>query len=100
MADGTPFDLTKTYKVGVNSYRASGGGSHLIDGAGIDPEVLQNMELVETSTVKDLRLYMMQWFENTTGPVTVEKLDNWKVIPENYLEKGREKDYPLLYPQN
>lgn len=99
MADGTPFDLTKTYKVGINSYRASGGGSHLIDGAGIDPEVLQNMELVQTSTVKDLRLYMMQWFENTTGPVTVEKLNNWKVIPENYVEKGREKDYPLLYPK-
>ena len=24
--------------------------------------------------------------------------NNWKVIPEDYLKAGRERDYKLLYP--
>ena len=35
MADGRKFDKRKTYKVALNSYRASGGGGHLEFGAGI-----------------------------------------------------------------
>ena len=32
MADGAPFDLAKTYSVAINSYRAQGGGGHLVTG--------------------------------------------------------------------
>ncbi|MBN2875535.1 MAG: bifunctional metallophosphatase/5'-nucleotidase, partial [Spirochaetales bacterium] len=35
MADGTPFDLAKTYSVAINSYRGSGGGGHLTKGVGL-----------------------------------------------------------------
>lgn len=98
MSDGSAFDLNKEYKVAINSYRGSGGGGHLTQGAGIDLKTLQNMDLVIKSTDKDLRFYMIKWFEEQTNSITVEKLNNWKVIPEDYLKAGREKDYKLLYP--
>ena len=98
ISDGSPFDLNKEYKVAINSRRGSGGGRLLTDGAKIDLKTLQNMDLVIKSTDKDLRFYMIKWFENQASSVTVEKLNNWKVIPEDYLKAGRERDYKLLYP--
>ena len=98
MSDGSNFDLNKEYKIAINSYRGSGGGGHLTQGAKIDLKTLQNMDLVIKSTDKDLRFYMMKWFEEQTNSITVEKLNNWKVIPEDYLKEGRERDYKLLYP--
>ena len=98
MSDGSDFDLNKEYKVAINSRRGSGGGRLLTDGAKIDLKTLQNMDLVIKSTDKDLRFYMIKWFENQASGVTVEKLNNWKVIPEDYLKAGRERDYKLLYP--
>lgn len=98
MSDGSNFDLNKEYKIAINSYRGSGGGGHLTQGAKIDLKTLQNMDLVIKSTDKDLRFYMMKWFEKQTNSITVEKLNNWKVIPEDYLKAGRERDYKLLYP--
>ena len=98
MSDGSNFDLNKEYKIAINSYRGSGGGGHLTQGAKIDLKTLQNMDLVIKSTDKDLRFYMMKWFEEQTNSITVEKLNNWKVIPEDYLKAGRERDYKLLYP--
>lgn len=97
MSDGSNFDLNKEYKIAINSYRGSGGGGHLTQGAKIDLKTLQNMDLVIKSTDKDLRFYMMKWFEEQTNSITVEKLNNWKVIPEDYLKAGRERDYKLLY---
>lgn len=99
-SDGRPFELDKEYKVIINSYRGSGGGGHLIQGAGIDLETLQNMDLVLKSTDKDFRYYIINWFEDQNRAVTVEKLNNWKVIPDDYLEAGKKKDYKLLYPDN
>ena len=97
--DGRNFELDKEYKVGINSYRGSGGGCHLIKGAGIDLKTLQNMKLVLKSTDKDLRYYIIRWFEEQNSAVTVEKLNNWKVVPEDYLHAGMKKDYPLIYPE-
>ena len=100
LSDGRPFELDKEYKIAINSYRGSGGGGHLTQGAGIDLKTLQNMYLVIKSTDKDLRYYMINWFEEQNGPITVEKLNNWKVVPEDYLQSGMKKDYKLLYPNN
>ncbi|PCG19458.1 bifunctional UDP-sugar hydrolase/5'-nucleotidase [Brachyspira sp. G79] len=100
LSDGREFELDKEYKVAVNSYRGSGGGGHLTQGAAIDLKTLQDMDLVLKSTDKDLRYYIINWFENQNGAITVEKLNNWKVIPNDYLQAGIKKDYKLLYPNN
>ena len=94
MADGKPFDLNKKYKVAINSYRGNGGGGLLTKGAGIPHEQLADR--VITSTQKDLRYYLMKWIQKHRH-ITPEAFNNWKVIPEKWWEKGKEKDYKLLY---
>lgn len=97
MSNGSPFDLNKTYKVAVNSYRGNGGGYHLTQGAHIPKDQLEKR--IVHSTDKDLRYYMMKWIEKKKT-VTPKAMGNWKVIPETWWEKGKEKDYKLLYKTN
>jgi len=97
MADGSPFDLNKKYKVAVNSYRGNGGGNHLTAGSKIRAELLKDR--IINSTEKDLRFYLMKWIEEK-GTITPKKNDNWKVLPENWFKKGKEKDFPLLFGTN
>ena len=97
MADGSPFDMAKTYTVAINSYRAAGGGNHLTRGVGLDLKQLQRLELVTSSTTKDLRFYMLKWFEKQQGVIKPMRDDNWKVVPEDWAAAGRVKDYPLIY---
>ena len=97
MSDGKPFDLSKKYKVAINSYRGNGGGGLLTKGAGIPHEKLADR--VITSTQKDLRYYLMKWIQKHRH-INPESLNNWKVIPEKWWEKGREKDFKLLYNEN
>ena len=57
MADGSPFDLNKTYKVALNSYRGNGGGELLTKGGGIPKEELKSR--IISSTDKALSDYVM-----------------------------------------
>ncbi len=97
MSDGKPFDLNKKYKVAVNSYRGNGGGGHLTMGAGIPQNKLADR--VITSTEKDLRFYLMKWIEKQKH-ITPKAFGNWKVIPTDWWEKGKEKDFKILYGEN
>ena len=58
MADGTPFDPAKTYSVAINSYRAQGGGGHLVAGAKMNDADVKAMKYVTSATIKDLRYYI------------------------------------------
>lgn len=94
MSNGDEFKLDKKYKAAINSYRGNGGGGHLTTGAKIPKDELAKR--IITSTEKDLRFYMMKWIE-AKKVVTPQKLNNWKVIPESWWEKGKEKDYQLIF---
>lgn len=93
-SDGRPFEINKKYKVAVNSYRGNGGGRHLTEGAKIPFDELSKR--VINSTEKDLRFFVMRWIENQKT-VTPKLLNNWKVIPENFWQAGKQKDYKLLF---
>ncbi len=94
LTNGSSFDLNKEYKVAVNSYRGNGGGGHLTRGAGIPQTELFSRVL--DSTEKDLRYYMMKWIENQ-NVVSPQLLNNWKVVPEKWWQKGKEKDFKILF---
>lgn len=94
LSTGKSFEPNKKYKVAINSYRGNGGGGHLTKGAGIPKDKLAGR--VITSTEKDLRYYLMKWIEKQRR-VTPKTLGNWKVIPAAWWEKGKTKDYKLLY---
>ena len=94
MADGTPFDLDKHYKVAVNSYRGNGGGEHLTKGAGIAHDDL--IKRVIVSTDKDLRYYLMEYIEQHPD-VNPQLLNQWKLVPEEWTKSAIERDYKLLF---
>ena len=94
LADGTPFDLNQKYTVAVNSYRGNGGGGHLVEGSKIRQELLQDR--IVSSTEKDLRFHMMEWMKEK-GQITPTVNNNWKVIPEDWVEVAKPKSYVLLF---
>ena len=94
LADGTPFDENKTYKVAVNSYRGNGGGELLTKGAGISQDELKDRILF--STDKDLRYYLMRYIERRKV-IAPESLEQWKFIPENWTKPAAARDYKRLF---
>ena len=99
MADGRVFNPNTTYTVAINSYRGSGGGGHLTKGAGLNSEVVRTMKLVNGATTKDLRYFLLKWFEAQKGTVTVAPIGNWELMPAALAAIGIANDYPLLYPK-
>jgi 2',3'-cyclic-nucleotide 2'-phosphodiesterase/3'-nucleotidase len=94
LSTGAPFVMSKTYTVAVNSHRGNGGGGHLNNGAGISKKELQKRLL--SSTDRDLRYYILKYYEEkkTIKPLA---LQNWKIIPEDWVKKAGERDYRLLF---
>lgn len=91
--EGNSFDLNKEYKVGINSYRAGGGGGHMIAATGLTKEKLPDARVI-TKTETGLRDYLLQWIKDK-GDVAPRVFGNWKVIPEDWAIKGEEKSRNL-----
>lgn len=94
LANGEPFDLNKTYRVALNSYRGNGGGELLTKGAGIPQDQLKDR--IVNATEKDLRYYMIQYIKDkkTLSP---QPLNQWEMIPEAWTQKAAERDAKLLF---
>lgn len=93
-SNGNHFFQDSTYSVALNSYRGNGGGGHLTLGAGIEQEELPKR--IIKSSEHDLRFIIMEYIK-TNEIVSPKKGTNWRIIPENYYEKGKLKDYRLLF---
>ena len=94
VGNGEPFEPESIYRVAVNSYRGSGGGGHLTKGAGINPDELSARIL--SSSEMDLRYLIMEQIKKMKS-VKPSVNNNWKIIPENFYEKGKETDYKILF---
>lgn len=97
MADGTPFRMDKMYKVAVNSYRGNGGGDLLTKGAGIPKQDLAKR--IVFATEKDLRYYLMKRIEEVKI-LDPRPLNQWKFIPEEWVEPAAKRDYRLLFGED
>lgn len=76
MANGTPFDMEKTYNVVMNSYRSMGGGNHLINGVGWAQEDIKNHVVWQSD--RDLRSLFIDWAAKK-GTLDSEPLNCWKI---------------------
>jgi 2',3'-cyclic-nucleotide 2'-phosphodiesterase/3'-nucleotidase len=94
LSGGEEFSPDEIYTVAVNSYRGNGGGEHLIHGSDIPKEELSGR--IVSSTDKDLRFHLMNWMKEKKV-ITPGKIGNWKIIPENWWIRGRQKDYELIF---
>ena len=74
MADGSVFDENKMYTVVMNSYRANGGGNHLLDGVGLSKEELKK-RTVQCSD-EDFRRILTRWLQSQ-GHFKPKSLNNW-----------------------
>ncbi len=90
---GVSFDMDKEYKVGINSYRAGGGGGHMMAATGLSKDDLPDARVI-TKTETGLRDYLLQWIKDK-GSVTPRAFNNWKVIPEDWAAKGELKSRTL-----
>jgi 2',3'-cyclic-nucleotide 2'-phosphodiesterase / 3'-nucleotidase len=97
LSDGRPFEPDKIYKVAVNSYRGNGGGGHFYEGVGFSEKELRSR--LVSSTDKDLRYYILKSVEKMKN-LYLKPLDNWKVIPEDWVSSARHADYVLLFGNN
>ena len=93
MANGSDFDLNATYKVALTSYRASGGGYLLEQGAGIGKEEISGRLVALYADIREILYDQMQ----ADGILEAEKLNHWKFVPENVTAKLADKDYELLF---
>lgn len=91
--DGSAFDLYKKYKVAMNSYRGSGGGGHLEKGAKI-PQSDIAKRLIHSSKV-DIRDLLIEYLQKNQN-VTYEHINNWEIIPANFVNKAKTKDIKYL----
>ncbi len=94
-SDGRAFDMNATYLVAINSYRGNGGGGHLTKGVGLSKDEIKAR--LKSSTIKDLRYYLMKWIEEQ-GTVTPKALGNWSIVPADWVKGAVQRDYKLLYP--
>ncbi len=93
-SNGKPFELNKTYRVAVNSYRGNGGGGHFTEGAGINKDDLATRLI--SSTDRDLRYYIMKSLESKEV-IRPQALNNWRIIPEEWVKTAKTREYKLLF---
>lgn len=79
MADGSVFDENKIFTVVMNSYRANGGGNHLLNGVGLNKEELKK-RIIHCSD-EDFRRILTRWLQ-TKGHYTPQSLDSWYFTPQ------------------
>lgn len=107
LADGTEFSLEGEYNVAMTSYRASGGGDTMGEGAGIDTD---NIDAIVVKRYPEIREVLYEYFKNhkdASGnivPVTSEELGNpgvvgeWHFVPEEIAGPALARDFERLFP--
>ena len=93
MSNGDKFNDEKIYKVALSSYRASGGGDLLVQGAGIPKEQLESRVVERLSDMREI----IYGYLDRNGVIEAVSLDNWKIIPEPWSMKAKLNDYNLLF---
>ncbi len=99
LADGTPFEATAEYPVAMTSYRASGGGGIMEEGAGIDTSKIDERVVEYYPEIRNILYDYLK--EN--GTIDPEKINDsavigrWSFIPESLAEKALDRDMDLLF---
>ena len=102
MADGTSFDLDRSYKVALSSYRANGGGDLLTEGAGIPKEELSEIVIEK---YPDIRSLVFDYYKNlqqskasNNEGASIKGIEaTWKFVPEKFAAPALERDRKLLF---
>lgn len=98
MADGGTFCADSTYTVAMTSYRASGGGGLMSEGAGISPDESDSRIIAR---YPEMRVLLYEYLQKN-GSITESSISNpavighWEFVPESAAEAVR-KDMSLMF---
>ncbi len=99
LADGRPFQMNGWYNVAMTSYRASGGGGLLPQGAGISDVDAEGRVVARYPEIRE----MVYEFFRTHGAVTPETVGDtkvigtWKFVPEKKVAPLMKADMGLVF---
>lgn len=99
LADGTPFDMSATYNVAMTSYRASGGGALMREGAGIDTDNIGSRVVAKYPEIRDI-LYDYLTEHGSIDPAAIsapEVVGRWSFVPEDLAGRMLAADMALLF---
>ena len=102
MADGSAFGLAQEYNVAMTSYRASGGGSLMRVGAGIDTEKIGERVVEYYPEIRNI-LYDYLKKNGAIDPEVVgdpSVIGSWKFVPEKMAQEALQRDMELLFPES
>lgn len=101
LADGSAFDESSEYNVAMTSYRASGGGGIMRDGAGVDTDRIADRVVEYYPEIRDILYdYLLENGEIDPKKIGERKvIGEWKFVPESFAEKAMDRDMRLLFPE-
>ena len=98
MADGSAFDISRTYNVAMTSYRASGGGD-LLPKIGVDTDNIDDRVVNKYPEIRELMYEYLKENGSINPEVTGDPkvIGHWEFIPEDIAKAGIAADMQLLY---
>jgi len=100
MADGKPFNYEAEYSVVLSSYRANGGGGHLVKGVGLSHDILPSLIRERCPDIRTLIYDYVREHKTITPELVGDSslLGHW-----NFVESSQEAvaaDLTLLFPKS
>ncbi|MBR1575753.1 MAG: bifunctional metallophosphatase/5'-nucleotidase [Bacteroidales bacterium] len=99
LSSGAPFDPEKRYTVAMTSYRASGGGGLLLNGAGLQPEESQRRIVGKYPEIRNL-VYDYVRQNGVIDPVAIADpalVGRWSFVPAALVAPAMDRDMALLF---
>ncbi len=98
MADGSAFNMDKTYKVAMTSYRASGGGG-LLDEIGIETDKIDERIVAKFPEYRDVIYRYLQKHKQIKAKEVSNRniIGGWEFIPHLKAKKLLDQDMKLLF---
>lgn len=99
LADGSPFDSEGWYNVAMTSYRASGGGNIIPEGAGLSQEEMDERIVNRLPEIREL-IYQYIKEHGTIDAALIRDhglLGEWHFVPEKLVNPMLEADMELIF---
>lgn len=99
LADGSAFDPDGWYKVAMTSYRASGGGNLILEGAGLTREQLEERTVGRYPAIRDMVTSFISSHKEIDSETVSDPsiLGEWHFIPEDSAPEMIEDDMKLIF---
>lgn len=99
LADGSAFELGANYNVAMTSYRASGGGSLMREGAGIDTDKIDERVVEYYPEIREILYDYLQKNSRITPELVgnPEVIGHWEFVPSEVAEPMLDADMKLLF---